>query len=165
MTVALIAGGSILAFLGGRYLLGLSSIAKNIVITQNVKSKITARDPFIGVIPTEMTLSVDLLIKNPTPNSVKIKFPFIAIDLVKDDVKGPFTSSAYSNKDFVIPEFGQVQLDTIQIPFNLKNVALKAPAILAGAKKNKKLGIYITTTTFIDNKIKIVKPDFKEIGL
>jgi hypothetical protein len=159
---AWIAGG--LAVLGGRYLLKLSNLSKKIVVEKSVNAKVSERDPFLNLIPTKINLIVNVVIKNPTRTSVTIKHPFVNIFLLKDD-QTPFASSDISTKEYVIPKFDKVKLDPITIPVSLKDAALKAPSVIASARKTKTLGIYIQTVSVIDNTIPLEQPDFMEIKL
>ncbi len=147
--------------LGGSYLYNLSSLSKNIVVEQKIASEVVAR---LFTIPTKLKLSITVTIKNSSKTEALIKMPFVNIFLLKDD-KAPFASSVASSKDFTIPAFGQVNLDPIVLVLDLTTAAMRAPAIISNAKKTGVIGIYFNTITYIDNRIRVEQPDFKELKL
>ena len=61
-----------------------------------------------------LTIKIDVLLKNPTKGSFSVKFPFVIL-LYKDTTIG---SSQALNKEFKLPQFGEVLIDKImmQIP-------------------------------------------------
>lgn len=63
-----------------------------------------------------LILKLDVLLKNPTKGSLKVKFPFVKL-LYKDTVIG---SSQSVDKEISIPPFGEAHIDAIliQIPVN-----------------------------------------------
>jgi hypothetical protein len=98
-------------------------------------------------------LRVDVMMKNPSGGSLKVKFPF-----VKMFYKGAvFATSEVTDQDYVIPSFGQKQLDPIYISLPFMQLATTVPSMLKDYRKNGSLEIVTRTVTTINNKIPYTK--------
>ena len=65
-----------------------------------------------------LTIKIDVLLKNPTKGSFSVKFPFVTL-LYKDTTIG---SSQALNKEFKLPQFGEVLIDKILVQIPMTNV-------------------------------------------
>lgn len=162
MKKVLIAGGALALFLGGRYAYNLAKVGNNMVIEQSISAAITKRN-FLGI-PTELTLTINLLLKNPTNGSLTINTPFIQV-FAKEDDKSAIASSAAVNKDYTVPQLGQVQIDPIAIKLNLVSLASIAATLYKQIAMSDPFGLWIKSTAYINGSIKQEKMEFKTINL
>jgi hypothetical protein len=95
---------------------------------------------------TGITFRVDLQLKNPTQQKLKIKYPFIKL-LLKGTVIG---TSQSVNKDIVIPAFGQVIVDKIMINVPLSGLFSIGMDVFKSIKDGRELKLTVTTISTID---------------
>ncbi|WP_207515026.1 hypothetical protein [Longitalea luteola] len=92
-----------------------------------------------------LTLRIDLLMKNPTAGSLKIKFPFVKV-YYKDSLVG---SSQVVNKDISIPAYGQVVVDKILLDLPLTSLLTTAVSMLNAIKKKEPVKLLVKAITTI----------------
>lgn len=107
---------------------GLSRLAKtgNDIVTE-VKGRVHSIDF------SKITFAIDAVIKNPTPTSVTIQYPFIKI-YYKDDL---IASSDLINQTLKIAPLSQTHLNNIKIPVSFLKLS-GAGAELLQKLQNKK---------------------------
>jgi hypothetical protein len=93
-----------------------------------------------------LTIRLDLLLKNPTKGSFKMKFPFMKIKY-KDSLIG---SSQVVDKDITIPAFGQVKIDKILVNIPIISIFSMGAAVLKAIKSKEEVKITATCQTTID---------------
>jgi hypothetical protein len=93
-----------------------------------------------------ITIRLDLLLKNPTKGSFKMKFPFIKIKY-KDSLVG---SSQVVDKDITIPAFGQVKIDKILVNIPMLSIFSVSMTLLKAVKEKQEVKITATFITTID---------------
>lgn len=98
-------------------------------------------------------LRVDVLMKNPSGGSLKVKFPFVKMFYNKS----VFATSEVRDQDYTIPSFGQKQLDPIYVSLPFFQLATTAPEMLKDYRKNRTIEIMTRTVTTINNKIPYTK--------
>jgi hypothetical protein len=95
---------------------------------------------------TGITFRIDLQLKNPTQQRLKIKYPFIKL-LLKGAVIG---TSQSVNKDIVIPAFGQVIVDKIMINVPISGLFSIGMDVFKSIKDGRELKLTVTTVSTID---------------
>lgn len=95
---------------------------------------------------TGITFRIDLQLKNPTQQKLKIKYPFIKL-LLKGTVIG---TSQSVNKDIVIPAFGQVIVDKIMINVPISGLFSIGMDVFKSIKDGRELKLTVTTVSTID---------------
>lgn len=95
---------------------------------------------------TGITFRVDLQLKNPTQQRLKIKYPFIKL-LLKGSVIG---TSQSVNKDIIIPAFGQVIVDKIMINVPKSGIFSVGLEIAKSVKSGEELKLIVKTISTID---------------
>jgi hypothetical protein len=93
-----------------------------------------------------ITIRLDLLLKNPTNGSFKMKFPFMKIKY-KDSLIG---SSQVVDKDITIPAFGQVKIDKIMVNIPIISIFSMGASVLKAIKAQEEVLIIATCQTTID---------------
>jgi hypothetical protein len=93
-----------------------------------------------------ITIRLDLLLKNPTKGSFKMKFPFIKIKY-KDTLVG---SSQVVDKDITIPAFGQVKIEKILVNIPMMSIFSISMTLLKAIKEKQDVTITATFITTID---------------
>jgi hypothetical protein len=88
---------------------------------------------------------LDLLLKNPTAGSLKIKFPFVKI-YYKDGLIG---SSQVVNKDITIPAYGQAVIEKIMLDLPLANLLSTAASLVTALQKKEPITIVVKAITGI----------------
>jgi hypothetical protein len=99
-----------------------------------------------------LTIRVDLLLKNPTKGSLKIKYPFVKI-VYNEKTIG---SSQAINQDIEIPSFGQAQVNAIMIQIPLLNLITFGASILKALQENAGIKIQLKTISTIELAFKSV---------
>jgi 7-cyano-7-deazaguanine synthase in queuosine biosynthesis len=92
-----------------------------------------------------LTLRLDLLMKNPTAGSLKIKFPFVKVHY-KDVLVG---SSQVVNKDITIPAYGQAVIEKIMLDLPLTNLLSTAAALIKALQKKEPIILAVKAVTGI----------------
>lgn len=87
-----------------------------------------------------VTIRVDVLLKNPTKGSFSIKFPFIKLKY-KGQVIG---SSQVTNKDIVIPAYGEVMIDRIMIDIPLTSAFSVISSLIKSIQSKDKISMTVT---------------------
>lgn len=144
--IALAAGAAVLA-LGVPYLLKLQRLANELETV--TKAQIDNVDL------SGMRLRVDVLLKNPTGGTLKIKFPFVKM-LYSNST---FATSEVKNTDIEIQKYSEKQLDPIYVQLPLMTLATTAPDMLKEYRKNGKVKITVRTVTTLNNKVPYSKTD------
>lgn len=103
-----------------------------------------------------ITIRLDLLLKNPTKGSFKMKFPFIKIKY-KDTLIG---SSQVVDKDITIPAFGQVKIDKILVSIPILSIFSLSSSILKTIQNKEEVKVTATLITTID--LGLMKLPFEE---
>jgi hypothetical protein len=93
-----------------------------------------------------ITIRLDLLLKNPSKGSFKMKFPFIKLKY-KDTLVG---SSQVVDKDVTIPAYGQVKIDKILVNIPMLSIFSVSMALLKAVKEKQDVKINATLITTID---------------
>lgn len=107
---------------------------------------------------TGITFRVDLQLKNPTQQRLKIKYPFIKL-LLKGTVIG---TSQSVNKDIVIPAFGQVIVDKIMINVPISGLFSIGMDVFKAIKDGKELKLTVKTISTIDLFFKKIPYDYPQ---
>jgi len=93
-----------------------------------------------------ITIRLDLLLKNPTKGSFKMKFPFVKIKY-KDSLVG---SSQVVDKDITIPAFGQVKIEKILVNIPILSIFSLSSSILKAIQSKEEVKVTATLITTID---------------
>jgi hypothetical protein len=93
-----------------------------------------------------ITIRLDLLLKNPTKGSFKMKFPFIKIKY-KDTLVG---SSQVVDKDITIRAFGQVKIDKILVNIPMMSIFSISMTLLKAIKEKQDVTVTATFITTIN---------------
>lgn len=93
-----------------------------------------------------ITIRLDLLLKNPTKGSFKMKFPFVKLKY-KDTLIG---SSQVVDKDIIIPAFGQAKIDKILVNIPILSIFSMGASVLKAIKSKDEVKITATLIISID---------------
>jgi hypothetical protein len=93
-----------------------------------------------------ITIRLDLLLKNPTKGSFKMKFPFIKIKY-KDTLIG---SSQVVDKDITIPAFGQAKIDKILVNIPILSIFSIGMSLMKAIKDKQDVRVTATFISSID---------------
>lgn len=136
--------------LTGGYLLKLGMSSAN--IQTQTKANIHKFD-LSGI-----TIRVDAKIKNPTANTLKIKYPFITLSY-KGEVIG---SSQSINQDITIPKYGEANIQAIMISTPLTGLYSLSMDLLKSIKEGTGIKISIKTITTIFTPLSSFPYEFNE---
>lgn len=144
--VALGVSAALLA-LGLPYILSLKRLSEELetVTTVNVHN----------LTLTGIRLRVDIILKNPTGATLKVKYPFVRM-MYKDTV---FASSESKDRDFEVPKFGELQIDPVYVDLSFITLGMQVPELLKEYRKSGKLALTVKTVTTINNKVPYIKTD------
>ncbi len=117
----------------------------------DIKSKVTDFNIKKGI-----TLTADVLLKNPSKRSLKFKHPTIKV-LHKNKV---IATSKVINKDYVLPEFGEKQLDPITITIPPKDLLSMAGGLFQLVTNKVEIPLAVKVITSVDLGFK--KQDFSK---
>jgi hypothetical protein len=97
-----------------------------------------------------LTIRVDVLMKNPTKGSFKIKFPFVKL-IYSGSTIG---SSQVMNKEITIPAYGEVMIDQILITLPVINIFSLGYSVVKALQKKEPVQLQLKVMTVIDIGIK-----------
>jgi hypothetical protein len=137
---------------GGAYLLNLNRLSSELEIA--VKALIHR------VSLTGLKLRVDVILKNPTGGTVKVKYPFVKLMYGT----GTLGSSEVKDQDFEIPKFGQVAIEPVFIDLGFLSLASSAPNVLKEYRETGGFTLTVKTVTTINNRIPHTKTDAIVVG-
>jgi len=109
-----------------------------------------------------LTIRVDVLLKNPGPATLKIKFPFVKL-IYKGGTLG---SSDPINKDIIIPAYGEAHIDQIMIKLPVIELLSLSAGVIKMLAKKEPVTILVKTITELDlgwKKIPYERNDEKTI--
>lgn len=110
-----------------------------------------------------LILRIDVLMKNPTGGTLKIKFPFLKM-IYKGSTIG---SSQVIDKDITLPAFGEAQISKIMISIPVTNILSVAGALIRALLQKQRVNVDVKTITTIDlgwKKFPFEKTDTITIG-
>lgn len=93
-----------------------------------------------------ITFRVDLQLKNPTQQRLKIKYPFIKL-ILKGSVIG---TSKLINKNIIIPAFGEAVVDKVMINVPKSGILSVGIQIAKSVKSGEELKMTVVTISTID---------------
>jgi hypothetical protein len=107
-----------------------------------------------------LDLKIDVMVKNPTGGSLKIKQPFVKL------IYGTKTIAASQIKDvnILIPKYGEIKLEPIKINIGFLYLATVVPGLLKEYRTTGKLDIEVKTITTINDSLPYSKSDSISIG-
>ena len=106
-----------------------------------IKSKVTDFNLKKGI-----TVRADVLLKNPSNRSLKIKHPTVKV-LHKGKA---IVTSKVSDKDIVIPKFGEKQLDPISLTVPVKDLLSLAGGLINLVTKKKEIPLAVKVISSVD---------------
>lgn len=129
-------------------------IARHFIELNQLNSKLQS-DAKIGIESiglTNVTLKIDVSLKNPTEGNITIKYPYVTL-FYGSNVLG---TSEVKNTDFPIPAYSQQMLPTIILPVSVLAAKTMLPDLLAG----KPLTLKVVTYTTINGIFPYDKTDY-----
>lgn len=93
-----------------------------------------------------LTLRIDVVLKNPTNGSIKIRYPFVKI-LLKQNVIG---TSTVSKQEIKIPAHGEAKIKGLLINIPVTGLASLGNGVLKLLTQNKSLLLTVKTISTID---------------
>jgi len=93
-----------------------------------------------------LTIRVDVLMKNPTKGSFKIKFPFVKLQY-RETILG---SSQAVNRDILIPPFGEAMIDQILVKIPVISLFSVAYTLVKALHNKEAVKVAVRTSTVID---------------
>jgi hypothetical protein len=137
---------------GGAYFLGLGRLSKELeTVTKGLIHKVTL---------TGLTIRIDVTLKNPSAGTIKVKYPFVKL-LYGESTLG---SSEVKNKDFSIPQFGEVTLEPIYLTLGFLSLATSAASLLRDYRSSGKLTLTVRTVTTLNGNVPFSKSEEITIG-
>ncbi|MFZ5553561.1 MAG: hypothetical protein ACOZCO_10620 [Bacteroidota bacterium] len=136
----ILVGTGVVAAIGGgvAYVLRLNRLADELVVQPTVSlHKVAVNGIF---------LRVDVRLKNPTRTKLKIKFPFVKL-LYKDAVIG---SSQATDKDILIPAYGEAEVTGIMIQIPLLGVFSLGGELLTAFQQGTEVKLGVRTLTTVN---------------
>ncbi|HMT75219.1 MAG TPA: hypothetical protein PKA77_14190 [Chitinophagaceae bacterium] len=93
-----------------------------------------------------LTIRVDVLMKNPTKGSFKIKFPFVKL-IYSGSTIG---SSQVVNQEITIPAYGEVNIDQILITLPIVNIFSLGYSVVKTMQKKEPVQLQLKVMTIIN---------------
>jgi hypothetical protein len=148
----IVGAGAAALFFGARYMLRLNRLSNEL----EVATKVAIYKINLGGVD----LRIEVVLKNPSGGSVKVKHPFVKI------MHGTTTlaSSVVKDVDIEIPQFSEVQLEPVILNVGFLSLATSVPSLLKEYRETGKLNLTVRITTTINNSIPYTKSDAITIG-
>jgi hypothetical protein len=135
--VVLLSGLGVLV--GGAYLLRLNRLSKELIIESAVR---VHKFGLEGI-----TLAIGVGMKNPTGATLSVKHPMVSLFYQAEAT--PLTSSDPKDKDYRIPAYGTLQLDTIYLTVSALSAGMKAFDFLKAYMAQEPVSLTVRTVTTI----------------
>lgn len=110
---------------------------------------------------TGLTLRIDVILKNPTPGSIRVKTPYITVSYNGEVIASSDTISA---TDHVVPRYGEVALDPIYITMGYLQLALNARSFWEQYRSTGKAALSIRALTRINDVFPVEKTTTFNLG-
>jgi hypothetical protein len=143
-----ILGGTVALFAGSK-LFNLAKLQQELQIEQNV-----TLDPSTGTSGLNAKLKVSIRLKNPTNGSLTLKRPVTTIFFNDSEIG---TSDTISDKDYIIPPFGQVDLGPYLITVSMFSASLAALDFFRRLATTKRVVIRARSLTLLNGTIPFEK--------
>lgn len=144
--------GAVAALYGASYLLKLNRLSNELESVTKVS---------IHKVSLEgIDLRIDVILKNPSGGSVKVKHPFVKM------IYGTTTvaSSQIRDVNITIPKFSEVNLEPVMINIGFLSLATTVPGLLKEYRNTGKLSITVKTITTINDSLPYTKIDTITLG-
>lgn len=144
--------GTIAALLGAGYLLRLNRLSNEL--------ESVTRASIYNVSLEGITLRIDVVLKNPSGGTVRVKHPFVKV------MHGAtvITSSQVKDTNVSIPKFSEVNLEPIMINIGFLRMATNVPELLKEYRSTGRLLITVKTITTINDSLPYTKTDTITLG-
>jgi hypothetical protein len=148
----LLGAGAVAAWYGASYLLRLNRLSNELeAVTKVAIHK-------IGL--SGVDLRIDVVLKNPSGGTVKVKHPFVKLIYGTNTV----ASSQMKDVNIPIPKFSEVNLPPVILNVGFLNLASTVPALLREYRETGKLNLIVKTVTTINDSIPFSKTDTITLG-
>jgi hypothetical protein len=148
----LIGAGAAAALYGATYLLKLNRLSNELESVTKVS--------IYKVSLSGIELKIDVILKNPSGGSVKVKHPFVKM------IYGATTIASSTIKDvnITIPKFSEVNMEPIMINIGFLNLATTVPALFKEYRETGKLNLIVKTVSTINDSLPYTKTDNITLG-
>lgn len=148
----LIGAGAAAALYGASHLLKLNRLSNEL---ESVTKASIYRVSLAGI-----ELKIDVILKNPSGGSIKVKYPFVKLVYGENTI----ASSQVKDVNITIDKFNEVKLEPIMIFIGYLTMATKVPALLKEYRQTGKLNMVVKTITTINNSLPYTKTDIITLG-
>ena len=135
------------ALYAGSTLLNLSALQRELQIDQNV-----TLDP--SSTPLAAKLRIAITLKNPTNGTITVKRPVTTIFFNSSEIA---TSDTISDKDYVLPKFGQVTLEPYLVSISLLSAGTAAVEFLKNLGSSREITLRARSLTMINGSVPFSK--------
>lgn len=98
-----------------------------------------------------LTIRVDVQVKNPTKTALKIKFPFIKVYYLKEDKTRTLMGTSQSvNQDIDLPAFGEAKIEMVMITITGGGFLATGSEIINALLTGKPIKAIVKTISTID---------------
>jgi hypothetical protein len=148
----LLTAGSVAALYGLSYLVKLNRLSNELESVTKVS--------IYKVSLTGIDLKIDVVLKNPSGGTVKVKQPFVKM------LYGTTTIATSQAKDvnISIPKFSEVKLEPVMINLAYLKLATTVPALLKEYRATGKMNIILKTVSTINDTLPYSKTDNLTLG-
>lgn len=151
-TILLFGVGTAAALYGASYLVKLNRLSNEL---ESVTKVSIHKVSLNGI-----DLRIDVMLKNPSGGSIKVKHPFVKM------IYGTSTIATSQIKDvnMTIPKFSEVSLEPVMVKIGFMSLATTVPGLLKEYRNTGKLNLTVKTTTTINDSFPYTKTDVISLG-
>jgi hypothetical protein len=151
-TIVILGLGTAAAFYGASYLVKLNRLSNEL---ESVTKVSIHKVSLSGI-----DLRIDVVLKNPSGGSIKVKHPFVKM------IYGASTIATSQIRDvnMNIPNFSEVSLEPVMVNIGFMSLATTVPGLLKEYRNTGKLNLTVKTITTINDSLPYTKTDVISLG-
>jgi hypothetical protein len=151
-TILLLGVGTAAALYGASYLVKLNRLSNEL---ESVTKVSIHKVSLSGI-----DLRIDVMLKNPSGGSIKVKHPFVKL------IYGVNTIATSQVKDvnMTISKFSEVSLEPVMVNIGFMSLATTVPGLLKEYRNTGKLNLTVKTLTTINDSLPYTKTDIISLG-
>jgi hypothetical protein len=151
-TILLLGVGTAAAMYGASYLVKLNRLSNELESATKVSIH--------KVSLSGIDLRIDVVLKNPSGGSIKVKHPFVKM------IYGARTIATSQIRDvnMTIPKFSEVSLEPVMVNIGFMSLATTVPGLLKEYRNTGKLNLTVKTITTINDSLPYTKTDVISLG-
>ena len=151
-TILILGVGTAAALYGASYLVKLNRLSNELeAVTKVSIHKVSLNG---------IDLRIDVMLKNPSGGSIKVKHPFVKMLYGASTI----ATSQIRDVNMSIPKFSEVSLEPVMVNIGFMSLATTVPGLLKEYRNTGNLNLIVKTITTINDSLPYTKTDVISLG-